>query len=121
MKQYYGCPVKATLNVLSGKWKVLAVWYLSFGPKRFAELRDLLPGVTEKVLTTQLRQLQQDGVLLREATATVPPKVTYSLSRAGKDLVPLMEEMCGWGTKHLGIPPNLPRLPRTTRNRKKAA
>jgi len=121
MKENYGCPVKATLNVLSGKWKVLAVWYLSFGPKRFAELRDLLPGVTEKVLTTQLKQLQQDGVLLREATATVPPKVTYSLSAAGKDLVPLMEEMCSWSTKHLGMRPNLPRLRKTARNRKKAA
>ena len=115
MKQHYGCPVKATLNVLSGKWKVLAVWYLSFGPKRFAELRDLLPGVTEKVLASQLRELRSDGVLNRVATMTSPPKVTYSLSRAGKDLVPLMEDMCGWGTKHLGIPPNLPRLKRVSR------
>jgi DNA-binding HxlR family transcriptional regulator len=115
MKQHYGCPIKATLNVLSGKWKVLTVWYLSFGPKRFAELRDLLPGVTEKVLTSQLRELQHDGVLTRVATATSPPKVTYSLSAAGKELVPLMEEMCGWGTKHLGIPPNLPRLSRAAR------
>lgn len=123
MKQNYGCPVKATLNVLSGKWKVLAVWYLSFGPKRFAELRDMLPGVTEKVLTAQLKQLQEDGVILRQATATVPPKVTYSLSAAGKDLVPLMEEMCGWGAKHLGMPPNLPLLPRfkAPRNKRKAA
>jgi DNA-binding HxlR family transcriptional regulator len=110
MKPHYGCPIKATINVLSGKWKVLAVWYLSFGPKRFAELRDMLPGVTEKVLSAQLRQLQQDGVLRRSATATAPPKVTYSLSAAGKDLVPLMEDMCGWGTKHLGIPPNFPAL-----------
>jgi DNA-binding HxlR family transcriptional regulator len=123
MKPHYGCPVKATLNVLSGKWKVLAVWYLSFGPKRFAELRDMLPGVTEKVLTAQLKQLQEDRVVRRQATATVPPKVTYSLSAAGKDLVPLMEEMCGWGTKHLGIPPNLPVLPRlkATKSRNKAA
>jgi len=123
MKQHYGCPVKATLNVLSGKWKVLAVWYLSFGPKRFAELRDMLPGVTEKVLTAQLKQLQEDGVVRRQATATVPPKVTYSLSPAGKDLVPLMEEMCGWGTKYLGIPPNLPLMPRlkATKSRRKAA
>jgi DNA-binding HxlR family transcriptional regulator len=115
MKPHYGCPIKATINVLSGKWKVLAVWYLSFGPKRFAELRDMLPGVTEKVLTAQLRQLQQDGVLRRKVTATSPPKVTYSLSAAGKDLVPLMEDMCGWGTKHLGIPPNFPALAKTAK------
>ena len=121
MKPHYGCPVKATLNVLSGKWKVLAVWYLSFGPKRFAELRDLLPGVTEKVLASQLQQLRADGVLHRHATATLPPKVTYSLSAAGKELVPLMEEMCGWGTKHLGIPPNLPRLRKGSKGKRQAA
>jgi DNA-binding HxlR family transcriptional regulator len=123
MKQHYGCPVKATLNVLSGKWKALAVWYLSFGPKRFAELRDMLPGVTEKVLTAQLKQLQEDGVVRRQATVTVPPKVTYSLSPAGKDLVPLMEEMCGWSTKHLGLLPNLPLMPRVkgSKSRRKAA
>ena len=56
MKQHYGCPIKATLNVMSGKWKVLALWYLSFKPHRFAELRGLLPGVTEKVLTAQLEE-----------------------------------------------------------------
>jgi len=117
MKPHYGCPVKATLNVLTGKWKVLAVWYVSFGPKRFAELRDLLPGVTEKVLTSQLRQLQEDGVLQRTATGDSPPKVTYSLTAAGKDLVPLMEDMCGWSTKHLGLLPNLPPLPRANRKR----
>jgi DNA-binding HxlR family transcriptional regulator len=117
MKPHYGCPVKATINVLSGKWKVLAVWHVAFGPKRFAELRDILPGVTEKVLTSQLRQLEEDGVLRRTVGGTVPPKVTYSLSPAGKDLVPLMEEMCTWGTKHLGIRPNLPRLPRAARRK----
>jgi len=112
MKPHYGCPVKATLNVLAGKWKVLMVWHLAFGPKRFAELRDLLPGVTEKVLASQLRQLQEDGVLQRKATPTAPPKVTYSLSAAGEDLVPVMAGMCGWGIKHLGVPPqsNLPPL-----------
>jgi len=115
MKQHYGCPIKATLNVMSGRWKVLALWYLSFKPQRFAELRDLLPGVTEKVLTTQLRELEQDGVISRKSTHDVPPRVTYSLTKAGRDLIPLMEEMCGWGTKHLGIPPNLPLLPRLAR------
>ncbi|HYK39208.1 MAG TPA: helix-turn-helix domain-containing protein [Candidatus Eremiobacteraceae bacterium] len=115
MKQHYGCPIKATLNVVAGKWKVLALWYLSFKPQRFAELRDLLPGVTEKVLTAQLRELEKDGVISRKSTLDSPPKVTYSLTKAGRDLIPLMEEMCGWGTKHLGIPPNLPLRPRLAR------
>jgi len=115
MKQHYGCPIKATLNVMSGKWKVLALWYLSFKPHRFAALRDLLPGVTEKVLTAQLRELQKDGVVARKSTHGSPPNVTYSLTKAGRHLIPLMEEMYGWGTKHLGIRPNLPLLPRLAR------
>lgn len=109
MKAHYGCPVQATINVLSGKWKVMILWHLSFGPKRFAQMRDLLPGVTEKVLTSQLRQLEADGVIVRRSTRDVPPRVTYLLSRSGKKLVPLMEDLCGWGSKHFGIEPTLSR------------
>jgi DNA-binding HxlR family transcriptional regulator len=109
MKDHHGCPVQATINVLSGKWKVMIVWHLSFGPKRFAQMRDLLPGITEKVLTSQLRQLQADGVLARKATADIPPRVTYFLTREGEKLVPLMEELCAWGSKHFGIKPTLSR------------
>jgi hypothetical protein len=65
MKVHHSCPVQASINVLSGKWKVQAVWRLSFGPLRFAELRNLLRGVSEKVLTTQLRELEKDGVILQ--------------------------------------------------------
>lgn len=61
MKTNFGCPVQGTINVLSGKWKVLVVWHLGFMPRRFAEMRKLLPGVSEKVLTAQLRQLEKDG------------------------------------------------------------
>ena len=111
MKQHFGCPVQGTSNVLAGKWKVLIVWHLSFGARRFAELRDLLPGISEKVLTAQLRDLERDGVIRRVRGETVPPRVSYSLSDAGEELVPVMEAMCKWGTKHLGIEPNLPRTP----------
>jgi DNA-binding HxlR family transcriptional regulator len=68
---------------MAGKWKVLIVWHLSFGPRRFAGIRDLLPGVTEKVLTSQLRELERDGVIRRLETKTVPPRVDYMLSDAG--------------------------------------
>jgi DNA-binding HxlR family transcriptional regulator len=111
MKEHYGCPVKAAINVLAGKWKILILWHLGLGPKRFAELRDILPNVSEKVLTGQLRQLEADGVVRRKKTADVPPKVTYSLNRAGQKLVPLMEDMCGWGSKHFGLKPTLTRAP----------
>jgi DNA-binding HxlR family transcriptional regulator len=110
MKSHFGCPVQATSNVLAGKWKVLIVWHLSFGPRRFAELRDMLPGVSEKVLTAQLRELEGDGVIRRLSKETVPPRVDYLLSDAGNELIPVMEAMCSWGTKNLGVPPSLPRL-----------
>ena len=109
MKAHHSCPVQATINVLSGKWKVQAVWRLSFGPLRFAELRDLLRGVSEKVLVAQLRELEKDGVISRTAVLSSPPKVTYSLSRSGQTLIPLLEGLCDWGSKQFGIKPNLPR------------
>jgi DNA-binding HxlR family transcriptional regulator len=111
MKHHFGCPVQATSNVLAGKWKVLIVWHLSFGSRRFAEIRNLLPGVSEKVLTDQLRELERDGVIRRQSAKTVSPRVDYMLSDAGKELIPVMEAMCNWGTKHLGVAPNLPHIP----------
>jgi DNA-binding HxlR family transcriptional regulator len=86
------------------------VWHLGFGPRRFAALRDLLPGVSEKVLTAQLRQLEADGVVRRKTRFANPPQVTYSLTAAGDQLIPMLTEMCHWGTRHLGIPPNLPMI-----------
>lgn len=110
MKNHYGCPVKATTNVIAGKWKVLIVWHLSFRSQRFAELRNLLPGVSEKVLAAQLRQLEQDGVVRRIDARTSPPRVDYMLTDSGNDLIPLMQSMCDWGSRHFGLTPNLPRL-----------
>src|SRR5258708_36412317 len=115
MKTHHNCPVQAAINVLSGKWKVRAVWHLSFGPRRFAEIRDLLSGVSEKVLTAQLRELEKDGVVNRMAVRSSPPRVTYSLSPAGETLIPLLEELCEWGSTQFGIKPNLPHKPRIAR------
>jgi DNA-binding HxlR family transcriptional regulator len=112
MKAHHGCPVQATINVLGGKWKVQLVWRLSFGPLRFAELRNLLPGVSEKVLAAQLRELEKDGVVTRREVRSSPPKVTYSPSRPGQTLIPLLEGLCDWGSKQFGIKPNLPRQPK---------
>lgn len=111
MKVHHSCPVQATINVLGGKWKVQAIWHLSFGPRRFAELRNLLPGVSEKVLAAQLRELEKDGVVNRTAAPSSPPKVTYSLSRSGNALVPMLEDLCDWGSKQFGLQPSLPRNP----------
>ena len=112
MKNHHGCPVQGTINAVSGKWKVLAIWHLGFSSKRFAELRKLLPGISEKVLTSQLRQLETDGIVNRKITHSSPPQVTYSLTSAGEELIEPMSALCAWGTRHLGIQPNLPRYPK---------
>ena len=111
MKDHHGCPVQATINVLSGKWKVQILWHLSFGPRRFAALRKKLRGISEKVLTDQLRQLNADGVIQRQVFPSVPPAVTYSLNAEGEKLVPMLESLCGWGSAHFQMKPNLPRHP----------
>jgi DNA-binding HxlR family transcriptional regulator len=105
MKEHYGCPVQATSNVISGKWKVLLLWHLSFRAYRFSELRELLTGVSEKVLTAQLRELEGDGLVVRTSAETVPPRVDYRLSVAGEELIPVMERMCQWAQAHLGVCP----------------
>jgi DNA-binding HxlR family transcriptional regulator len=109
VKNHFGCPVQATANVMAGKWKVLIVWHLSFGSRRFAEIRDFLPGASEKVLTAHLRELQHDGVIERIVTTTVPSRVDYRLTERGIELVTVMEAMCAWSIKHLGVTPKWPR------------
>jgi DNA-binding HxlR family transcriptional regulator len=107
MKAKQGCPVQATVAVMRGKWKVSILWNLAFGPKRFAELTRRLANISEKVLTAQLRQLERDGVVSRAVTADIPPKVSYSLTAAGMDLVRLMHGLCEWGSEHFGIQPTM--------------
>ncbi len=109
MKENHGCPVQATINVMSGKWKVQILWHLSFGPLRFAQMRRKLKSISEKVLTDQLRQLEKDGVVRRDVSGSVPPAVSYALNQEGEKLVPMMESLCNWGCSHFGMKPRLPR------------
>ena len=109
MKKNFGCPVKATADAISGKWKIPILWYLSFAPRRFGELRRLLTGVSEKVLAAQLKELERDGIVKRTSTQTVPTRVDYVLSQAGEALIPVLESMCDWGIHFLGVLPSLPR------------
>jgi DNA-binding HxlR family transcriptional regulator len=111
MKNHFGCPVQATTNALAGKWKVQIVWHLAYAPRRFGELRRLLTGVSEKVLAAQLRELEEQFVVHREANGTHPLKVVYSLSSAGLELLPALQMLCAWGSTHLGVPSRLPPLP----------
>ena len=91
------CPAETTLDVIGGRWKVPIVWHLFAGTRRFSELRRALPGVTQKMLTQQLRELERDGIVSRKVYAQVPPKVEYSLTRRGASLRPVVDAMCGWG------------------------
>jgi len=98
----FHCPVEATLDVIGGKWKVVILYHLTHdGTHRFAVLRRKIPGVSERMLTQQLRELEDAGIVHREVYAEVPPKVEYSLTDYGKTLRPITEVMCEWGTKHM--------------------
>lgn len=93
-------PATVTLQVIGGKWKVLVLYELFSGVKRFSELRRLLSGVTQKMLTQQLREMEQDGLIHREIYLQIPPKVEYSLTPLGKSLKSIVDAMCDWALKH---------------------
>ncbi|MBD1915565.1 MULTISPECIES: helix-turn-helix domain-containing protein [Cyanophyceae] len=95
--------VKATLKVLGGKWKILILWHLRDEAKRFSELKRLMPDVSEKVLTQQLRELEADGIVLRISHLSKSPKVEYSFTDYGRSLVPVLQSLCQWGEVHLAL------------------
>ncbi|AZP22398.1 winged helix-turn-helix transcriptional regulator [Streptomyces aquilus] len=98
----YICGIDAALDVVSGKWKGLILWELhAHGTRRFAELRRALPGVSEKMLTQHLRQMEEDGLIHREVYAEVPPKVEYSLTEAGAALNEALRPLGAWGSERL--------------------
>jgi DNA-binding HxlR family transcriptional regulator len=106
MEEFY-CPVNLTSDVIGGKWKPLVIYYLEKRTRRFGELQKLIPGMTKKMLTQHLRELERDGVVSRKAYPEIPPKVEYSLTRHGESLKPILKLMSAWGTKHrerYGIP-----------------
>jgi DNA-binding HxlR family transcriptional regulator len=96
-KQMMPHPVEVTLSIIGGKWKPLIVFYLLGGTKRFSELRRLLSHATQQMLTMQLRELEQAGILHRHVYAQVPPKVEYSLTELGRSIEPVLRQMCSWG------------------------
>jgi len=97
----YNCPVEAALDVIGGKWKALILWWLHQRTWRFAELRRQIPGITEKMLTQQLRELEAHGIVNRCVYPTVPPKVEYSLTDYGRSLKRALWAICDWGNNHM--------------------
>ncbi len=96
----YSCPLEVTIAVIGGKWKCLIMWWLRRDARRFSELKLLIPQITSKVLTQQLRELEQEGLIARESYPESPPRVEYTLTNHGKTLVPMIEMMCEWGKNH---------------------
>lgn len=99
-RRYY-CSMELTLQVIGGKWKPIILYHLSQGGvKRFGELRQMMPNITQKMLTQQLRELEEDGLVHRQVYAQVPPKVEYSLTDFGTSILPIMQSLSQWGQSY---------------------
>ena len=96
---FFYCPVDLTLSVVGGRWKGLVFWNLRDGTKRYGELKKILVGINDKMLSQVLKELEKNGVVNRKVFDVVPPKVEYSLTKEGKKLLPVMQLMSNWGEK----------------------
>ena len=98
-----GCSVEAAISLIDGKWKCVILFQLLRGTLRFNEIRRRVPGVTQRMLTNQLRELEADGLIVRQVYAEVPPKVEYSLSPLGRSMEPVLVALKGWGDANIGL------------------
>ena len=99
-KELPACPVEITLQLISSKWTVLIIRELSTGTKRFGELKNSLENISQKVLTNNLKELEQNGHLIRKVYPEVPPRVEYSLTETGRSLQPILDSMFDWGNNY---------------------
>lgn len=99
-KELPACPVETTLTLISDRWKVLIIRDLLSGTKRFGELKKSLGGISQKVLTANLRSMEESGMLTRKVYAEVPPRVEYTLTETGYSLKPVLDAMAAWGTQY---------------------
>lgn len=86
-----------TLSIIGGRWKAIILWHLRAETQRFSELRRLMPNITQRMLTNQLRELEEDGILTRTVYPEVPVRVEYALTESGRSLRPVLEALCAWG------------------------
>jgi len=96
---FYYCPVDLTLSVIGGRWKGLVFWNLRDGAKRYSEMKRILVGINDKMLSQVLKELEKSGIVNRKDYSVIPPKVEYSLTPEGEKLLPVMKLMSDWGTK----------------------
>ena len=112
------CRVEDALGVLVGKWKpIILLTLLQDGTKRFSDLKRSVPGITQKMLTKQLRELEDEDIITRKVYPQVPPKVEYSLTELGQSFVPVLNTMCEWGTTY-AVEQNLERQDQICRHHK---
>lgn len=97
MNDLPSCPVEVTLKLMGNKWKILIIRDLLDGTKRFGELKKSVGNITQKVLTSNLRSMEESGLLIRKVYAQVPPKVEYTLTETGYSLKPILDSMAKWG------------------------
>ena len=97
------CPAFAAQKVLSGKWKIIIIYHLSTGTKRFNEIHRTLTGITQASLTKQLREMEVDQIIQRKVYPVVPPKVEYSLTVVGKKFLPVLAALCTWGKAYVAV------------------
>ncbi|HET9378477.1 MAG TPA: helix-turn-helix domain-containing protein [Chthoniobacterales bacterium] len=96
-----GCPIKAAIDVIRGRWKPMILWELNRGTKRFSDLQAALPEIAAQVLTVQLRQLEADGVVRRTVYPEIPARVEYALTELGRALSAVTDQLEAWGTRYL--------------------
>ena len=99
-KKILDCPVATTINLIGNKWKLLIIRDLLASTRRFGELRKNLEGISQRVLTQNLRELENDGLIKRKVYAEVPPRVEYSLNELGRSLLPIISTMAKWGNNY---------------------
>lgn len=95
--KFYHCALDITMDYIGGKWKSVILWYLIEKPLRFGELKKLIPDITEKMLSLQLKTLEKYKIIKRKAYSTVPPKVVYSYTKEGQGLIPVVKALAKWG------------------------
>ena len=101
LKEKTKCPVTATLQLIGGRWKTIILYSLTTGTRRFGEIAVRIPDISRKVLTEQLKELEADGLILREQFKEIPPRVEYSLTDLGKSLSSVIRELEIWGTENV--------------------
>ncbi|MEQ8245156.1 helix-turn-helix domain-containing protein [Fulvivirga sp.] len=97
LNQEFHCALDVTMHYIGGKWKAVVLWYLRKEKKRFSELKLLIPDITDKMLSLQLKALEEDGIIKRTLYSEVPPRVEYEFTEEGKSLIPVVEAIAQWG------------------------